>query len=111
MVLQGITRPNFMNNVDILVLLLIGIFIMCNKSLFTKHCFNIKQTYNVNTAVTCFTHDTDALRLLCVGNEDNHHSILTRKYEQLQRCMQAASLIYQGEADEETESDTEFLPN
>ena len=34
-----------------------------------------------------------------------------RKYEHLQRCMQAASPTYQAEAAVETESDTEFLPD
>ena len=53
--MYGITRPNFMNNVDVLILFLIAWdVIMCNKSLFTKiiyiHCFDI------NNAVTCSTH-------------------------------------------------------
>ena len=51
--MYGITRPNFMNNVDVLILFLIAWdVIMCNKWLFTKilyiHCF-----------VTCSTHDAD----------------------------------------------------
>ena len=51
--MHGITRPNFMNNVDVLILFLIAWdVIMCNKWLFTKilyiHCF-----------VTCSTHDAD----------------------------------------------------
>ena len=101
--MYGITRPNFMNNVDVLILFLIAWdIIMCNKSLFTKiiyiHCL-------ISTLQLLVPH------MVLILNICYDHSILIRKYEHLQRCMQAASTTYQAEVDVETESDTDPLPD
>ena len=56
--MYGITRPNFMNNVDVLILFLIAWdVIMHNKSLFTKKIYI--HFFDINTAVTCSTHGAD----------------------------------------------------
>ena len=99
--MYGVTRPN---NVDILTLFLIGVL-----SCITSHSPPKHFTYTVLISTLQLLVPQMVLILYVCYALEKKKSItqyLIRKYEHLQRCMQAASLTYQAEVEVETESDT-----
>ena len=109
---HAITRPyklNFMNNIDIVILFLLGVLIFLTSSSGSP----LLTYFILVTTLLLLIPHMILIFFIChkLANKIGITQCLKRKYKTLKRCMKATRPTSEAEADVEVESDTGSLPD
>ena len=109
---HAVTRPykfNFMNNIDIVILFLLGILILVTSTSGSPLLADII----LGTTLLLLVPHMILIFYIChkLANKTGLTHCLKRRYKTLKRCMQATRPTSEAEEDVETESDTGSLPH